>query len=97
MPAKSKAKLKLKIGDAVTWTSHGRGVTRKKRGTIVARVTAGKELKIKRALQDARPMFASSGPKPFDSFLVLVEQTGHKGKSLTPQLYWPRPELLKAR
>ena len=90
-----KKQLSLKVGDKVWWLTRGL----EKHGTIVASVPAGKDpwgAIVKNRIKKSRVMFAG-GVRDKKSYVVSVPRTGHKGKDLTPYLYWPNPKNLSTQ
>lgn len=82
---------KFKIGDVVTWTSQASGVTRKKKGKIIARVPADTEWpddSLPSKYAKCRLEYNEQGCRVSVSYLVYVKDTRER-------IYRPRVSSLK--
>ena len=90
----------FQVGDVVTWTSQSAGTTRKKEGTIIARVEPAKDPR--KAVEAAGHNFYKYRTKTWGggmtrghvSYVVAVPPTRGKGMSF---LYWPLANKLRLK
>lgn len=83
----------FKLGDLVSWTSHGRCSKTTKSGIIVFIVEPGSDANLAFTETSAYQMPIMGKPRAIKSYLVRVEQIGI-GKHRKPKLYFPFTNLL---